>query len=50
MDVTEINNIDPEYLPCCPYCEQPIFSCALVVRHADSNQLALVHQDCASQE
>ncbi|MCG9575435.1 hypothetical protein L1D14_04210 [Vibrio tubiashii] len=49
MDIKLVDNIDPEYFPCCPYCDSPIFANGQVVRHKLSDQLALACADCASE-
>lgn len=38
---------DPETMPLCPLCDQPIFSYELVEVGVAHGCAALIHQDCA---
>lgn len=41
--------IDPEELPLCPLCDQPIMRHELVDIGTAAGAVALIHEDCANQ-
>lgn len=43
-------DLDVEYLPLCPYCDQPIMGDAVIVQHDQGGILALAHNDCTNEE
>ncbi|HAV1338020.1 TPA: hypothetical protein JG819_004684 [Vibrio parahaemolyticus] len=42
-------DIDGELMPLCPFCCQPIFGGAIIVRHTSYAQMALDHGDCVDE-
>lgn len=41
--------IDGEYIPLCPFCEQPIDGDLVIVKHRSYGQMCLAHSYCVSE-
>lgn len=50
LEVVEIDGeVDPEDIPLCPLCDQPIFAYERVAIGNGGEALALIHADCGEE-